>query len=78
MNKSKCTSFTNKVIKIVEKIVNFNKQQKGKGLKILTPKQILQRVPITLGQVEAGNASENLLNETRKINKSKCASFKNY
>ena len=74
MNKSKCASFTN----IVEKIVNFNKQQKGKGLKILTPKQILQRVPITLGQVEAGNASENFLNETCKINKSKRASFKNY
>ena len=48
MNKSKCASFTN----IVEKIVNFNKQQKGKGLKILTPKQILQRVPIALRQVK--------------------------
>ena len=74
MNKSKYASFTNKVINIVEKIVNFNKQQKGKGLKT----QILQRVPITLGQLEAGNTSENLLNKTRKINKSKCASFRNY
>ena len=74
MSTSKYASFTNKVINIVEKIVNFNKQQKGKGLKT----QILQRVPITIGQVEAGNTSENLLNETRKINKSKCASFRNY
>ena len=74
MNKSKYASFTNKVINIVEKIVNFNKQQKGKGLKT----QILQRVRITLGQLEAGNTSENLLKETRKINKSKCASFRNY
>ena len=35
----------------------------GKGLKILTPKQMLQRLPIALAQVKAGNNSENLLNE---------------
>ena len=39
-----------KVIDILEKILEFNKQQKGKGLKILTPKQILQRLPIALVQ----------------------------
>ena len=33
-----------------------------KGLKILTPKQMLQRLPIALAQVKAGNNSENLLN----------------
>ena len=27
----------------------------GKGLKILTPKQMLQRLPIALAQVKAGN-----------------------
>ena len=32
------------------------------GLKILTPKQTLQRLPITLAQVKVGNNSENLLN----------------
>ena len=37
------------------------------NLKILTPKQMLQRLAITLAQVKAGNASENLLNEIRKI-----------
>ena len=37
----------------------------GTGLKILTPKQMLQRLPITLAQVKAGNNSENLLNEIR-------------
>ena len=37
------------------------------NLKILTPKQILQRLPISLAQVKAGNASENLLNEIRQI-----------
>ena len=39
----------------------------GKGLKILTPKQMLQRLPIVLAQVKAGNNSENLLNEIRQI-----------
>ena len=37
------------------------------GLKILTPKQLLQRLPITLAQVKAGNNSESLLNEIRQI-----------
>ena len=36
------------------------------GLKILTPKQTLQRLPIALAQVKAGNTSENLL-EIRQI-----------
>ena len=44
-----------------------NKATKGTGLKILTPKQMLQRLPIVLAQVKAGNNSENLLNEIRKI-----------
>ena len=42
-------------------------ETKGKGLKILTPKQMLQRLPIALAQVKAGNNSESLLNETRQI-----------
>ena len=43
------------------------KATKGIGLKILTPKQMLQRLPIALAQVKAGNNSENLLNEIRQI-----------
>ena len=35
------------------------------GLKILIPKQILQRLPILLAQVKAGNNSQNLLNQIR-------------
>ena len=42
-------------------------ETKGKGLKILTPKQMLQRLPIALAQVKAGNNSESLLNEIREI-----------
>ena len=40
---------------------------KGTGLKILTSKQMLQRLPIALAHVNTGNISENLLNEIRKI-----------
>ena len=44
---------------------NYNAKQnetEGKGFKILTSKQMLQRLPIALAQVKAGNNSENLLN----------------
>ena len=43
------------------------KATEGKGIKILTPKQMLQRLPIALAHVKAGNNSESLLNEIRKI-----------
>ena len=43
------------------------KVAKGTRLKILTPKQMLQRLPIALTQVKAGNNSENSLNEIRQI-----------
>ena len=48
---------------------NYNAKQKaeGEGLKILTPKQMLQRLPIALAQVKAGNNSGNFLNEIRQI-----------
>ena len=36
-------------------------------LKVLTPKQMLQRLPIALAQVKAGNNVESLLNEIRQI-----------
>ena len=42
-------------------------ETKGTRLKILTPKQMLQRLPIALAQVKAVNNSENLLNEIRQI-----------
>ena len=44
-----------------------NKVTKRTGLKILTSKQMLQRLPIALAQVKAGHNSENLLNEIRQI-----------
>ena len=41
--------------------------QEGKGLKILTPNQMLKRLPIALVQIKAGNNSESLLSEIRLI-----------
>ena len=43
------------------------KEQDGTGLKILTPKQMFQRLQIALAQVKIGNNSENSLNEIRQI-----------
>ena len=43
------------------------KETQGKGLKILNPKQMPQRLPTALAQVKTGNTSENLLNEIRQI-----------
>ena len=48
-------------------IFPIKENKNGKGLKILTPKQILQRLPIALAQVKAGNTSENLLNAIKEI-----------
>ena len=44
-----------------------NCKTRGKGLKILTPNQMLKRLPIALAQMKAGNKSESLLNEIRQI-----------
>ena len=42
-------------------------ETKETGLKMLTPKQMLKRLPIALAQVKVGNNSQNLLNEIRQI-----------
>ena len=58
-----------KIINIIEHILYFNQleQQKGEGLKILTPNQMHSRLPITLAQLNAGNNSEKLTDEIRKL-----------
>ena len=43
------------------------REQEGQGLKILTPQQILSRIPISLAQLKAGNNSDKLKNEIRQI-----------
>ena len=57
-----------KIINIVEHILYFNQlDQKGEGLKILTPSQMFSRLPISSAQLKAGNNSEKLQNEIRQI-----------
>ena len=58
----------NEIIDIFEEIREFNKKnQQGKGLKILTPDQMLSRLPITLAQLKVGNNSEELINEIMRL-----------
>ena len=64
----------NSVIKFIEdyssmilEAKKLAKEQEGTGLKILTPNQMLKRLPIALAQIKAGNNSEGLLNEIRQI-----------
>ena len=63
-----------KVLNASKSKIFLTKKSKGSGisnnnseLKILTPKQMLRRLPIALVQIKAGNNSENLLNEIRQI-----------
>ena len=56
-----------RIVNIVETIPEFNRQQQEKGLKILTPKQMLSRLPISLAQLKAANNSEKLKNEIRQM-----------
>ena len=53
-----------KTLKIVEEILEFNRQQQRQGL---TPNQMLRRLPISLAQLKAGNDSEKLKNEIRRL-----------
>ena len=66
---------------IVEKIIDINgllnipdlgseesaTERQGQGLKILTPKQMITRLPILLAQLKTGNNSQKLKNEIRQI-----------
>ena len=57
-----------KIIDIVERIFELNsKNQLGLGLNILTPNQMLSRLPISLAQLNAGNNFEKLKNEIRQL-----------
>ena len=51
----------NKIKKLIEDKIT------GKGMKVMTPRQMLQRLPIAIAQVKAGNNSEELQNEIRQL-----------
>ena len=63
----KVTEDPNGIVDIVEMTLEFNRQQQGQGLKILTPNQILSRLSIFSVQLKAGNNSEKLQNEIRQL-----------
>ena len=66
-------------MKIVERILSFNQlNQSGRGLKILTPSQMLSRLPISLAQLKAGNNSENFKSKIRQLLYSLYRSKKTY
>ena len=68
-SRQKIIDLFNSYSKIRSEALYESKQNEteGKGLKVLTPKQMIQRLPIVLAQVKAGNNSEDLLNEIRQI-----------
>ena len=62
------TEENEKIIDIIERILEYNSEnQLGLGLKMLTPNQMLSRLPISLAQLKAGNNSEKLKNEIRQL-----------
>ena len=62
------TEENEKMIDIVEKILELTSEnQLGLGLKILTPNQMLSRLPISLAQLKAGSNSEKLKNEITQL-----------
>ena len=50
----------NEIVDIVENTLEFNRQQQGGELKILTPNQMLSRLPVSLAQFKEGKNSEKL------------------
>ena len=63
------TEKPDKILEIIKEILDFNKiiWKQDSGLKILTPNQMLCRLPISLAQLKAGNNSEKLKNEIRQL-----------
>ena len=55
------------ILKAKRKAVQELKEQEGIRLKILSPKQMLQRLQIALAQIKAGSNSKDLLNEITQI-----------
>ena len=52
---------------IAERKKMSRQNEEGQELKILTPQQMLSRLPISLAQLKAGNNSEKLKNEIRQL-----------
>ena len=59
-----------------EESATQRRNKKGQGLKILTPQQVLSRLPISLAQLKVGSISQNFKNEIRRLLYSLCRSKK--
>ena len=55
------------IVKELERAIFEYEELSGSGLKILTNKQMLNRLPLLLAQIQAGNNSSKLKNEARQI-----------
>ena len=65
---TKKTPKEEKTLEVDKVILKFNEQnQQGQGIKILTPKQMLNRLPIALAQLQAGKNPDKLKNEIRQL-----------
>ena len=68
LNDTKKTPREEKILEVIKDILKFNEQnQQRKGIKILTPNQMLNRLSIHLAQLQAGNNSNKLKNEIRQL-----------
>ena len=63
MEEMKLLNFMMIILEAKKRAAEDQTEKEGTGLKTLTPKQMLQRLPIALSQVQAGNNSESLLNK---------------
>ena len=61
------TAFKSGIFQVSKESQEGEGANKGERIKVLTPNQMLKRLPIALAQVKAGNNSESLLNEIRQI-----------
>ena len=66
IKKLRSTNSRQKMLKIFNYLEKTFIESTGEGLKILTSNQMLNRLPITLAQLKAGNKSEKLKNEIRQ------------
>ena len=67
INKKGITRMSERVVKVSGTKVSNRKVSDHSNLKVLSPKQVCQKLPIALAQIKAGNTSENFLDEIRKI-----------
>ena len=66
-NQKELLKYGKELKKVIEKISSIPSGfQSGKGLKILTPKQMFTRLPILLAQIKAGDNSRELKNKIRQ------------